>query len=195
MLPKELTASQEKIPDLTSDQLKSIGCADNFRWKLNAKMLGYTEGKDIDDLIEEKIQTYPKGEQVIFFYFHGTPKHKLPIALNGEFVLRQSYQMKNGEWLESNNCIFDASKKLLILQSLPEDATGDYIIIYGKVVHSSVLKKADSEYETSMANITKDLKEINRADKEHEFREANKLPTPQKRYRVPAKSLKNSNLD
>ena len=99
-------------------------------------MLGYTEGMDIDDLIEEKIETYPKGEQVIFFYFHGTPAHKLPIALGGEFVLRQKYQMKNGEWLESNNCVLDATKKMLILQSLPEDSTGDYIIIYGTYLQS-----------------------------------------------------------
>ena len=190
MLPTELTASQEKLPDLTSAQLKSLGFIDNFRWKLNAKMLGYKEGMDVDDLIEEKIQTYPKGEQVIFFYFHGTPAHKLPIALSGEFVLQQRYQMKNGEWLESNNCVLDATKQMLILQSLPEDATGDYIIIYGKVVHSSVTKKDDSEYETSMENITSSLTEIDRAKKEHEFREANKLPTPQKRFRVPAKSLK-----
>ena len=97
MLPTELTASQERIPDLNSSQLESLGFIDNFRWKLNAKMLGYTEGMNIDDLIEEKIQTYSKGEQVIFFYFHGTPAHKLPIAPGGELVLEQKYQMKNGE--------------------------------------------------------------------------------------------------
>ena len=68
MLPKELTVSQEKIPDLTSAQLKSLGCPDNFIWKLNAKMLGCTEGMDVDDLIEEKIQSYAKGEHVFFFY-------------------------------------------------------------------------------------------------------------------------------
>ena len=181
MLPTELTASQENIPDLTSTQLESLGCADNFIWKLNARMLGFKEGMDIDDLIEEKIQSYAKGEQVIFFYYHGTPALKLPIALNGEVVLRQTYQMKNGEWLESNNCIFDASKKMLILQSLPQDATGDYIIIYGKVVQSSVTKKTDSEHARAMANITKGLKEINRVDKEQEFRAANKQP---KKYRV-----------
>ena len=124
---------------------------------------------------------------MIFFYFHGTPAHKLPIALAGEFVLQQKYQMKNGEWIETNNCVFDPTKKMLILQSLPEESTGDYIIIYGKVVQSSVPKKVDSEYETSMEKITKDLKKINRAVKEHEFREANK---PQKRYRVSTKSLK-----
>ena len=190
MLPKELTASQERLPDLNSAQLQSLGCADNFIWKLNAKMLGYTEGMDVDDLIEEKIETYSKGEQVIFFYFLGTPVEKLPIALGGEFVLQQKYQMKNGEWIETNNCVFDPIKKMLILQSLPEDSTGDYIIIYGKVIRSSVTKKDDNEYETAASKITKDLKEINRADKEHEFREANKLPTPQKRYRVSAKSLK-----
>ena len=98
--------------------------------------------------------------------------------------------MKNGEWLERDNCVPDASKKMLILQSLPHDATGVYTIVYGKVVHSSVPKKDHSEYETSMENITKDLKEINRADKEHEFREVNKLPTLQKRYRVPTKAVK-----
>ena len=63
-----------------------------------------------------------------------------------------------------------------VLQSLLEESTGDYIIIYGKVVQSSVPKKVDSEYETSMANITNKLKGINRVDKEQEFREANKLP-------------------
>ena len=142
---------------------------------------------DIDDLIEEKIETYPKGEQAIFFYFHRTPADKLPIALGGEFVLQQKYQMKNGEWIETNNCVLDPTKKMLILQSLPEDSTGEYIIIYGTVVRSSVPKKVDNEHETTMANITNKLTEIDRAVKEHEFREANKL---QKRYRVPTKSLK-----
>ena len=145
---------------------------------------------DIDDLIEEKIETYPKGEQAIFFYFHGTPADKLPIALGGEFVLQQKYQMKNGEWIETNNCVLHPTKKMQILQSLPEESTGEYIIIYGKVVRSSVSKKVDNEHETTMANITNKLTEIDRAVKEHEFREVNKLPTPQKRYRVPTKSLK-----
>ena len=188
MLPTELTASQEKIPDLTSTQLESLSCSDNFIWKLNAHMLGYTEGKDIDDLIEEKLR-FPKGEQVVFFYFRGAPDLKLPIAFNGEFVLRQSYKMKNGEWLERDNCVLDDTKKMLILQSLPQDATGDYTIVYGKVVHSSVPKKAVKEHVKSMENITKGLKEINRVDKELEFRVANKLPTTTKRYSLPVKSL------
>ena len=188
-LPKELTASQEKLPDLNSAQLESLGFSDNFIWKLNAKMLGYKEGMDIDDLIEEKIQTYPKGDQVIF-YFHGIPANKLPIALGGEFVLQQKYQMKNGEGIEPNNCVFDSIKKMLIFLSLPEDSTEEYIIIYGKVVLASVPKKDDSEYETSMENITNKLTEIDRVKKENEFREANKLPTAQNRYRVPTKSLK-----
>ena len=186
MLPKELTASQEKLPDLNSAQLQSLGCADNFRWKLNARMLGFTEGMDVDDLIEEKIQTNPKGEQVIFFYFHETPAHKLPIALSDEFVLRQRYQMKNGEWLERNNCVLDVTKLMLILQSPPEDATDDYIIIYGKVVQSSVTKKTDSEHAKAMANITKGIKEINRVEKEQEFRAANKQT---KKYRVASHNI------
>ena len=190
MLPEKLTASQDRLPNLNSSQLESLGFIDNFRWKLNAKMLGYKEGMDIDDLIEDKIQTYPKGEQVIFFYFHGTPADKLPIALSGEFVLQQKYQMKNGEWFETNNCVLDPTKKMLILQYLPEDSTGEYIIIYAKVVRSSVPKKIDSEYETAVTNMTNNLEEIDRVKKVHEFRETNKLLTPQKRYRVPAKSLK-----
>ena len=45
MLPKELTKSQKKIPDLTPSQLEKLGFPSNHFWKLNAKMLGYNKKK------------------------------------------------------------------------------------------------------------------------------------------------------
>ena len=99
MLPESLTASQENIPNITEDQLAKLSFPDNHHWKLNARMLGYEEG-DVDDFIESlssvKIKSYKKGKQVSMFCYDGTPALEFPIAIDGDYIVSQKYEMTNG---------------------------------------------------------------------------------------------------
>ena len=212
MLPETLTKSQEAIPSLTEKQLDEIGFKDNHTWRLNAKMLGYTDSvEDIDDFIDtktgKKIRTFAKGKHTSIFCYHGEAPEVLdyfPMAFEGDVIIKQLYETEYGDWQELSYFVVDKEKGLIKCCILPFGLTGNFILVYGKC-HSDSFSRApsirDKEFEKSMENISANLKEIDRTKKEQEFQSTNFSPTrsskttsskttSSKTYRIPTTALR-----
>ena len=199
MLPETLTESQENIPDLTEEQLWNLGFTTNHNWKLNAQMLGYEEGIDLQDFIEEKtcnkIKTFSKGKQMSTFCFdsedHPNILDMFPLAIEGDIIISQRFEFENGEWKELD--LFRPkirdNKKVLCCSLLPFGLTGKFILIYIKFIETELTRQPSLrsyEYQKSCENISKNLKEIDRKEKEVQFIQENSLlkNVATKRYRI-----------
>jgi len=192
MLPVSLTESQENIPSLNEEQLQAIGMRNNHEWKLNATMLGFTKGEDPNDFIESKkninIKTYTKGVQVALFRVETSSSLSYPIAIEGDFIIKEEYERSNGEWQVHD--LFSHENGLFLCHGLPDGFTGATRILYGKYLHREEKKESveKEEFDTSCENITKTLKEIDQKKKELEFISTNnssfKNDRNERKYRV-----------
>ena len=185
MLPVSLTESQENIPSLDEEQLQAIGMRNNHEWKLNATMLGFDPSLSLDDFIYEstnkrtQIATYLKGTQVVLFFFSSSSSSSLeyPIAIEGDFIIKEEHEMCNGEHQQHN--LFFHEDGFLVLNALPEEEfTGHFSLLYGKRISmksSSAKEEEDKEFATSCESITRTLKEIDQKNKELEFISTNNI--------------------
>ena len=145
-----------------------------------ATMLGYKENQSVDDFVDSLtgtgINTYTKGKQVSLFCFEGTPSmlSDYPVALEGDFIVNQEYEMENGEWQNLELFSEKAVTGFITCYILPFGLTGNLRIVYGKYLNDpSRVKKEDTDF-------TKSLKEIDSTKKTQEFQKANFSSSPSK---------------
>lgn len=162
MIP-ELTASQESLPSLTQEQLKDLSIENNHLWKLNAKMMGYEEGMIIDDFIEQQtdrnIKTVIQPTQLVVSYYKGTKDDisKLPIALEGDVIIEQKYEVNENNW-KTMDC-FELSKaskkdtKFIRASILPHDLNGNYIIVIGSGERQNFFQPSKSQQRSKAKTI------------------------------------------
>lgn len=184
MLPKTLTESQECIPDLTDKQLEALCLESNFCWKLNAKMVGYTEGTDLDSFIDtvmdRNIKTFKKDKHVAVFLFEGTKEstNDFPIAIEGDYVIQQKYELTNGAWKELDVFLYRPELNCILGTLLASGLTGNFKVLYVKSLEASCKpskSKDSTEFYESLENINNTLKDIDLREKEQKFIKTNNL--------------------
>ena len=114
------------------------------------------------------IKTYPEGRQVAVFCYEASSPLDYPIAIEGDFLIKQEYEIYNGEYQIHD--LFFPEDGFLVCRRLPEGFTGSYLILYGKYLHREDKKNNTvEEFAASCENITRGLKEIDQKNKETEF--------------------------
>ena len=142
-------------------------------------------------LKDSEIETYQKGRQIVLFSFEGTASNlsDFPMAIEGDFIIKQSFELTGGEWKDLEYFSKHPNRSLITCYILPKGLTGNFRVVYGKyyAISRSPSLRSDKGFQESCENIAASLKEIDRKEKEQEFIKTNfKQSTT---YRVPISAL------